>query len=122
MTTKETITVVKTVEVQHANKIRFLPGDQRFVLWYGLAIGMLGPVPSTTGWFVDVMTPDERVWMLKKPVPIEQVNAVLQDAEIGASNGDCLLAPNPWCPPSLENAWYESAQRRWEEHTRKAVH
>lgn len=101
--------------------MRFLPGDQRFILWYGLAIGMLSPVPSTTGWVTDVKTPDEHVWMLKKPVRIEQIDSVLQDAEIGTGNGDCLMAANPWCPKGLEDAWHESAIRRWEENARKRL-
>jgi len=112
MTTTETITVTKTIEIHHATKVRFLPGDQRFMLWYGLAVGALGPVPSTTGWVVDVTTPDGRAWMLRKPVRMEQVDAVLHAAEVGASSGDCLMAANPWCPPGLEDAWYESAVRR----------
>lgn len=122
MITKETITVVKTVDIDHGTRVRFLPGDQRFILWYGIAIGKLAPVPSTTGRVTEVCH-GERSWMLKTPVRIEQIDALLDEVErvdkdilAGVADPeDCLYVANPWCPKGLEDTWRESARRRREE-------
>jgi hypothetical protein len=122
MTTKETITVTKTVEIHHGTKARFLPGDQRFILWYGLCIGQL-VVASTIGEFVQsVRTDDGREWLLKRPVRKQDVVYVLHDADVGSNLDDPhgpLMAANPWCPAGLEKAWYDSAVRRLDAHTPK---
>lgn len=119
MTTKETITVVKTIEIHHATNVRFLPGDQRFILWYGLCIGQL-VVASTIGEFVQsVRTNDGREWLLKRPVRRQDVVHVLHDADVGLNIDDPLMASNPWCPAGLEKAWYDSAVRRLDAHMPK---
>ena len=121
MTTTETITVTKTVEIHNATKVRFLPGDQRFILWYGLCIGQL-VVASAIGEFVQsVRTNDGREWLLKRPVRRQDVVHVLHDADVGLDLDDPLSAANPWCPAGLEKAWYDSAVRRLDTHMAKAA-
>lgn len=118
--TKETITVVKTIEVHHPVQIRFLPGDQRFILWYGLVTGNLAPASEISGLVQSVKTCDGREWLLKKPVKKSEITLLLDELLPPAqSNGDVLSALNPWCPKGLDAAWYECAVRRANEHAKK---
>ncbi len=122
MTTKETITVVKTVEIHHGTKARFLPGDQRFILWYGLVTENLAPASEISGLVQSVKTRDGREWMLKKPVKKSDITLLLDGLLPPAwSNGDVLSAGNPWCPKGLERAWYDCALRRAHEHETEEV-
>lgn len=120
MTTKETITVVKTIEVHHPVQVRFLPGDQRFVLWYGLTLNQLAPCCVCNGRVQSVKTLDGREWMLRHHVSLTEINEVLDATKIVVEvEEDYLKIKNPWCPAGLEDAWHKCALNRLTQHARK---
>jgi len=114
------VTITRTIQVQVGTKTRVLPGDQRFILWYGLVTENLTPASEIGGLVQSVKTRDGREWLLKQPVKKSEVTLLLDGLLPRAwSNGDVLSALNPWCPKGLDAAWYECAVRRLNEHIEK---
>lgn len=124
MIIQETITVVKTVEVHLPEQLRFLPGDQRFVLWYGLVLGELTPCCVCGERVQSVKTNDGREWMLRHHVALSEVNEVLEATEIVVEViEDYFRIKNPWCPAGREAAWLRCAINRFTmKNTEGAVH
>lgn len=115
--TKE-ITIIRTVTVQCGTHARTLPGDQRFILWYGL-VGKWLTIRGNGPYVSSVFTSDGREWFLKTVVPRSEVEKVMDDASVTYEAGEDWYrrVPNPWCPKGLEAAWIKCAIRRANEHS-----
>lgn len=122
-----------SVTVHHPIHFRFLPGEEGFVLWYGLVTDELTMSSPVGDLFQATRTKDGREWMLRRPVRKEDVERVklymdverarqcMDDVPPSSWNREAFFShvDNPWCPDCMKRAWVECARRRWEQHNGK---